>query len=40
MISLAVRLGAMRLLFEDGTVTVRTISKEEGDPFGGKDEEL
>ena len=31
---------AMRLLFEDGTVTVRTISKEEGDPFGGKDEEL
>ena len=30
----------MRLLFEDGTVTVRTISKEEGDPFGGKDEEL
>ena len=30
----------MRLLLQDGTVRVRTISKEMGDPFGGKDEEL
>ncbi len=30
----------MRLLMQDGTVRVRTISKEMGDPFGGKDKEL
>lgn len=30
----------MRLLFEDGTVFVRTVGREEGDPFGGENEEL
>ena len=30
----------MRLLFDNGTVRVRTVGKEMGDPFGGEDEKL
>ena len=30
----------INILFEDGTVFVRTVGREEGDPFGGENEEL